>query len=134
LAPASSSGGQVISLLEVDRVDVFERDEVLDLDGPGLPGRHPLQLLGGDDDELALVHFVALDDVLVVDLPPGVLRDPLVPDPLLGPLLELVEPDVLLLGGRVQLHRHGHQPEADRPAPDRTSHDRIFPRCAGSNA
>ena len=115
-------GHEVVRLLEVERVDVGEVDEVLDLDRAGSPSACSAAISSLlDDDVLAGLDLVALHDLVGRDLFAGLLRDPAVADAGAGVLLELVEADVLRLRGRHQPHRHRHEPEADRTGPDRAA-------------
>ena len=68
-------------MVEVDRVDVVEVDEVLDLDRAGLLRVELLELVAGDDDVLVGGDLIPLDDVFVGDLLAVGLGDPLVADP-----------------------------------------------------
>ena len=86
---------------------------------PGGGQRQVGEVLVGEDDHLAAAEVVALGDVVVGDLFAADRAGALVPDPAAVVAVHLVEPDVLLLGGRVQLHRDRHQPERDRALPDR---------------
>src|SRR5207302_3051438 len=71
-----------------------------------------------------LGHLVALHDVLVGHFLAGLLRHPLVADPGVGARLELVEGEVLMVDGGIQLHRHVDEPEADGSGPDGSRHER----------
>ena len=115
-------GTEVVGLLEVDRVDVVEIDEVLDLDRAG-PLRVELgELVAAQDHVLVGRVLVALDDLLVGDLLAVGLGDPLVLDPRAVALTELAEAHGLLGDRAVELHGHVEQPEADRSTPYRPSH------------
>ena len=54
----------VVRLVEIDRIDLADLDEVFDLDGLGPLGLHRLKLLGRDDDILIGRDLVAFDGVL----------------------------------------------------------------------
>ena len=77
------------------------------------------EVLVGQDHHLAAAEVVPLGDVVVADLLAADRAGPLVLDPPAVGAVHLVEPDVLLLGRRVELHPDGDQPERDRPFPDR---------------
>ena len=116
-------GNEVVRLLEEDRVDVGEVDEVLDLD---LAGRLRLErgdLLGLDHHVLAGLELVALHDPVVRDLFARLLRHPPQADAGAGAFFELVEADVL--GPRRGDHpdRHGDEAEADRSGPNCVGHE-----------
>ena len=91
------------------------------------PGRQRqlVEVLVGEDDDLAVGQLVALGDVAVLDLFAVDRADPLVLDPAAVGGVHLVEADVLVLGGRVQLHADADQAERHGPAPDR-SHAALF--------
>ena len=55
-------------MVEVDRVDVGEVHEGLDVDRARLARRRRLELLVGEHDLVAVVELVAVADVLVGDL------------------------------------------------------------------
>jgi hypothetical protein len=111
-------------VVEVDRVDVLEIHEVLDVDRPGLLRIERLELLGGDDDVPIRRQLVALDHVLVGHLLARRGIDPLLLDAHAGLVVELVEAHGLARDCAVELDRHVDQPERDRPAPDRARHQR----------
>jgi hypothetical protein len=115
-------GPEVVGLLEVDRVDVVEIDEVLDLDRAGLLGVQLGELVAAEHHVLVRRVLVSLHDLLVGDLLAVGLGDALVPDPGAIALPELTEAHSLLGDGAVELHRHVEQPKADRTAPYRPSH------------
>ena len=119
---AVAVGGEVVGVLEVDRVDLVEGDEVLDVDGPGGPRLELLELLRVDHHVMALGQLVAFHDLLGCDLPASLLRHLLVADTGVGLVFELVEVQVLLFHGGVDLHGYVHQPEADGARPDRSRH------------
>ena len=115
-------GPQVVGVVEVDRVDLVEIDEVLDLDRPRLLGVELLELLPGQNDVLLGRDLIALDDLLVGDLLAVGLGHPLVPDARAVARAQLAEAHRLARHGAVQLHGHVQEPEADRSAPNRPSH------------
>jgi hypothetical protein len=139
-----------VRLLELHRVDVLEGHEVLDVDRGAPPGPDPIDLLVRDQDDVALLGFVAPHEVLPGHGALGLRRghlvgsafggprvvgaqfwgihrrlfhDPALPDPPSLPVVE-VEPDVLRLGARDQPDRDRHQAEAQRPGPHRRRHGR----------
>src|SRR5215212_3315070 len=119
-ALALAGGHEPVRVVEVERVDVAEVDEGLDVDRARLARLDGGELLVGDHHLLAfevLLRAVAalLDRhlVLVVDLAEVVV-------------------EVALCGD--ELDRHIDQPEAQRPAPQRACHQRPAPRLASSAA
>ena len=107
------------------------------------------EVVVGEDHHLAAAEVVALGDVVVADLFAADRAGALVLDPPAVGAVHLVEPDVLLLGGRVELDSDRDQPERDRSLPDgphraapsvvrpglRTSiAHRARPRASGSSA
>src|SRR5262249_6422033 len=113
---------EVVRRAEVHRVDTGEVDEVADLDQLGLAGRGLLQLLLGDDHVLAVTRVVAVDDVLGRHLLAGDLIDLLVPDPVRGALVDLVEVHGLVRGRTEHADRDADQAETDEAGPQRARH------------
>ena len=122
LVGTGALGGQVVAGPEEDRVDVGQADEVGDLDLARLLRLGGLELLLGEDDVLAPAEVEPPHDAVLRDLLAGPLVDLLVADPVGRPLLELVEVDALVRGGRVQADGDVHQPEAEGALPDRAWH------------
>ena len=118
-------GAEVVGLLEVDGVDLVEVDEVLDLDRAGLLRVEVRELLARQGHVLVGGELVALDDVVVGDLLAVCLGHALVAHPGAVLLAQLAEAHGVLRDRAVQLHRHVQQAEADRPAPNRSSHSLI---------
>ena len=114
--------GNEVGAVEVDRVDLVEIDEALQIEPVGGLGSERCEFLVGDGDVVALGDLVALDDVAELDLLAGDLVDALLPDARAVASVELVEPDRSLTRRRVQLHRHVHETEADRTRPHWSSH------------
>ena len=133
---AALVGREVVRLVEVDRVDALDRDELGDLDHVGARLLQRLQLLGREDDVLVLGELVALDRVLARH-----------DDAFLGA-------DVLLLEARaarrlvqhvegdrpgrlrrgVELDRNRHEAEGDRQRCDGSGrHDFTFRSCCCSS-
>jgi hypothetical protein len=121
-------GTEVVGLVEVDRVDLVEIDEVLDLDRAGLLRVELLELLAGQHDVLVGADLIALDDLLVGDFLAVLLRDALVADARPVSLAQLLEAHRLLRRRAVELHGHVQEPEADRSTPDCSRHSSQFLR------
>ena len=100
-------------MIEVDRVDLVEVDEVGDLDRPGLLRVELLELVLGDHHVLLGGDLVALDDVAVLDLLAVGLGDALVAHARAVGLAQLAEAHRLLRDGGIELHGHIEEPEAD---------------------
>ena len=95
----------------VDELDQVERLAALELDA--------LDLLGVEQDVMALGDLVALDDLVAVDRADAG-HDLLIFDALAGRLVDLVELDRgAALGRGVKLDRDRHQRQPDLPSPDR---------------
>jgi hypothetical protein len=124
----------VVGADQVARVDISSADELVDLDGARRFQRDLLELLLGDLDVLAFVELVALDDVLVGHLVPGVGIDLQVLDPMAGCPVELVERDLLALGrGRIERHRTGDKGQTQEAFPVGTgSHVRGTPKTGAA--
>ena len=113
---------QVVGVVVVDRVDVGELDEVLDLDRLGLLGLQRLELAGLDDHVAVGRELEALDDVVVGDLVARRGVDALLRDAHAGLAAELVEAHGLAVDRAVELDGDGDQAERDRTGPDRARH------------
>src|SRR5205807_497611 len=84
------------------------------------------------DPHIALgSYLVAFDDVLVGYLLAVLRVHALLRDAHAGLAGELVKAHRLAVDGAVELHRYGHQPEADRTGPDRAGHMTVLPRIGG---
>ena len=123
-------GLEVVGLLELDRVDLVLVDELQHLDLAAGAQRQVVEVLVGEDDDLAVGQLVALGDVAVLDLFAVDRADPLVLDPAAVGGVHLVEADVLVLGRGVQLHADADEAERHGPAPDR-SHAAPSHRASG---
>src|SRR3954471_934458 len=119
---ATGPGREVVRVVVHDRVDVREVDEVLDLDGLRLLRIERLELARLDDHVAVRPDLEALDDVLVRDLVARRGVDALLLDAHARGPVELVKPDGFARHRAIELHRHGHQPEADGAGPDRACH------------
>ena len=131
---AALVGHEVVRLLEVERIDVVEVDELLDLDLVTALRLERLDLRRLDDHVLALRDLEAALDPVGGDLFAGRVGDLAVADARAGSLLELVEAHVFVLRRADELHGHLHESEADRAGPDGTGHrvpSYLWPR-AGS--
>ena len=83
---------EVVRVVVVDRVDVLEVDEVLDVDRARALGIERVELVGRDHDVAVLGQLEALDDLVERHLLPGLGVHPLLLDPVSRLLVELVEP------------------------------------------
>ena len=137
----------VVGLLEIDRVDVLETDELLEVDHAARRRSDPLDLLRLEEDVRLRFDLVAPDEILVRHLHFGGtlvvivrlrrlgdhvvllglperrtgLDDPPVSDA--APLsVEEMEPDVLRFRRGIERDGDRHEPEAQGPSPDRTRH------------
>ena len=131
---AVARGQEEIGVVEVDRVDVLEVDEGLDLDRAGLARGGQRELLVGEHDLFAVVELVAVPDLLVGDLAVLVGAEAVRLDRRAVLLVQLVEVHVEVAHGAEELHRHVDQPEAERSAPQRARHHRPPSRLACSAA
>src|SRR4029077_5801615 len=115
---AGRFGRQVVRLLEIDGIDLIERNEGDDVHGPDAVGGDPLELLVAEDDVPVLLVLVTLDDLVVGNLFLVEGEHPLVADPAVAGGMELVELEALLLDGREQADRDADEAEGDGPVPD----------------
>src|SRR5262249_6449331 len=119
---ASLVGDEVVRLLEVERVDLVEVDELLDVDLVAALGTERVDLRLLHDHVLALRDLVAALDVVGGDFLTGLVGNLAVADARAGSLLELVEADVFALRRTDELHGHLDETEADRAGPNRARH------------
>ena len=118
VVPDLPVGTEVVRADQVTGIDLGFLDELVDLDRTGGFQRDLFELLLGDLDEGVLVEHVALDDILVWDLVAGVGVDLQVLDPMAGLPIELVEADLLALGGgRVEGNRTGDEGQTEETLP-----------------
>ena len=94
---------EVVRVVVVDRVDLLEVHEVLDVDRARLLRLERLELLGRDRHVVVRADLVALDDLLVRDLVTRGRVHPLLADALARLGVDLVEPDGLARDGAVEL-------------------------------
>ena len=116
-----ATGDEEVRMVEVDRVDLVEVDERLDLDRPGLARLDRGELLVAEHDLLA-VEVVAVADLLPEHLLVLLRAEAPLLDPSLVLRVQLVEVVVEVAGGADQLHRDIDQAEAQRAAPERARH------------
>ena len=86
-------GDHIIRLLEVHRVDAVVVDELDEVERLAALELHALDLLGIEQDVMALRDLIALDDLVAVDRPDAG-HDLFIFDPLAGGLVDLVELDL----------------------------------------
>src|SRR5437016_2607131 len=115
-------GHQVVRVLVVDRIDLGQIDEVLDLDRLVGAWVESFQLLARHRDVSAFADLEALDDVLPGDFLAVDAADALLLDAPAVLVVQHVEAHFLGGSGGEQFHRHADQSEADGPAPDRPRH------------
>ncbi len=112
---------QVVRVVEVDRVDLVERHERLDLDRPRLLRVGGAQLRIGDDDLLA-VELVGVADVLVGDLLLVLRADAAGLDGHVIGGVQLAEVQVEVAHRAGQADRHVDEAEVQRARPQRPRH------------
>ena len=112
----------IIGLVEIDRVDVAQVDELAEVERLAALQLDALDLLVLEQDIFALRHLIALDDLVAVDRADA-RHHLLIFDPLARRLVDLVEGDGrAALGRGIDLDRDRDQPDPDLSAPCR-------PRC-----
>src|SRR3954468_10354658 len=110
-------------MVEVDRVDLVDVDEPVDVDRPRLARRGGGEVVVGGHDLLA-VEVVAVADRLVGHLLVLLGAEPARIDRRAVLLVELAEVHVEVADGAVERDRHFDNPEADRAGPERAGHQR----------
>ena len=119
-------GHDKIWLLVIHGVDVVDVDELDEVEGLAALELDALDLLGVEQDVMALGDFVALDDLVAVD-GTDARHDLFIFDALAGRLVDLVELDLGAALGRLEkLHRDRHERQPDLSSPDRArGHDLV---------
>ena len=112
-------GTEVVGVLEVDRIDLGEGDELLDVDRAVRGGLERLQLLVGEEHVLFFRELVALHDLAALDDALAGRTEELLLDPAPAGLVQHVEGQRLGARRHVETYRNGHETEADGPRPDR---------------
>jgi len=102
-------------MVVVDRVDLGEVDELLDVDRLGRLGIERVELLGVDQDVAIGAELIPLDDLLERHLIAGRRIHPFLADPGAGLAGELVEADRLRGGGAVELDGDVDEPKLIAP-------------------
>src|SRR6266581_2170147 len=123
--------GEVIGLVEIHRVDRFDRHEFGDVRRvrPRLLER--LQLLGREHHVLVVGEFIALRHVLARDGNLFLHADVLLLEPRSAGLVQKVERDrAARLGGGVKLHRNRDQSERNRQRSDRSCSHACLRACS----
>ena len=111
-------GHEIIGADQITVVDVGLRHELVDLDRVGRVQRDVVEFVLGDLDVGVGVDLVALDDVLVGDFLAGVGVDLGILDAVAGLAVDLVERDLLGVGGgRIQRDRAGHERQPQKAFP-----------------
>ena len=118
---------EVVRLAEIDRVDLFERDEIADVDRVRELDVEPIEVLVLEWNEPALLDLEPADDLVGVDMLACVLAHLVVADRGQIVLVEEVELQLLGVDRRVHLHGNADQSERDRSAPDRSRHALLVP-------
>jgi hypothetical protein len=113
----------------VELVDFAPRHELVDIDRLGAFERDRFQFLVGDLDILAFGDFVSLDDLLRRDFLAALGVDLAVADAVAGGAVDLIETDLLALGGRREQGyraRNQRKPQIAFPISTR-GHDTLLP-------
>src|SRR3990170_3118058 len=116
---AALVGPEVVGLLEVDRVDRLERNELGDVDRPRGLALERFQLLVGDAHVLVLGELVAADERRALHDRVAGRAERLLADARAARGVEQVEGHAPGGRGRVEPDRDRDQPERDRPGADR---------------
>ena len=119
---------QVVRRLEEAIVDLVGLDEVDDVDGARLLERRRLEVLLRQDDEVALLVLVALDEVFPGDRMAVAHADALELHRRLVLRVQHAEARAVIAHRRVQLDRDVDEAERDRSFPERSCHGCVC-RC-----
>jgi hypothetical protein len=115
---AALVGHQVVGLVVVDRVDRAHRDERDNVDGVPRRFFQRLQFRRREGDIAVLVELVALDHVGAFDRHAFLQAHVLLLQPRAAVVQQVEADRTRGLGGRIQLDRYRHQPEAERQRGD----------------
>ena len=112
-------GFEVVAAIEENRIDLLGRHELQHRNLVLLGNRQFREILVGQNHLVALGRFIGLVDIGVSDRLSAHGADTVVSDPSAVLGVDLMKPDVMVLGGGIDLHRDIHQPERDGTLPDR---------------
>jgi hypothetical protein len=113
----AEEGSHEIGPLEIEHVDLVHADEPGELERPLRFELHRIDLVLAEQDIFALLHFIALDDLIGLDRPHAG-GDLLVADPLAARFVDLVEADLRArLGRGMDLDRDRDQRQPDLSLP-----------------
>ena len=121
-------GSDDVRRVEVNRVDVHQIDELLEVDALGGRRDERFEFVGIDDHVPTLRHLEAFDDVLVGHIIAGLGRDLLQLDAAHRAIVQLVERDALLADAVEELDGDRDKTERDGSAPHRPRHVAQFAR------
>src|SRR5262249_7327470 len=108
---AALVGAEVVGLLEIDRIDLRERNELRDVDGLRRLALEPLQLLVGEAHVLVLGELVALDQRGAIEDFVALRADLLLLDAAAALGVEQIERHAGRRGRREHLDRNRNQSE-----------------------
>src|SRR5262249_1391548 len=110
---------EIMRVLEVHRIHLRERDELLDVDRPVRLRLERAQLLVGERDVAVLLELVALHELVPLNDPLADRAERLLTDARAALLVQQVERHGPRVCRDVETDRDGDEPEADRPRADR---------------
>src|SRR5262249_31323154 len=116
---AALVGTEVLRRLEVDRIDRFERHELVDVDARAGRGLERAQLLVGEADVLALLDLVAADELAPLDDPLVARAPDLLLDARAALAVQQIEGGGLRVGRDVEADGDRDEAETHRPRPHR---------------
>src|SRR5487761_54712 len=117
---AALVGREIVSLVEVDRIDRLDGDELRDVDRVGAGLLHGLDLRRLEGDVLVLGELVTLHHVVALDDGAVLETDVLLPEARAAPFVQQVEGDrVPRLRRAVELDGYRDEPERDGVRSDR---------------
>ena len=119
---AAFLGQEVVAALEVDRIDLFDLDEVGDLKRPVPLRPGGLEVFVFEFHIFAVAGLVCLDDLVVGDLLALLLADLLVADGRGVLAMQEVEVEGMLGHRRDHANRNRDETEGNRSRPDRARH------------
>jgi hypothetical protein len=115
---AKASWSQIVGSDQIARVDVLAFDELVDLDRACRLQRDVLEFVLRHLEIGVFVDLISLDDVLARDFLAGVRVDAYIANAMPGLLVDLVEADLLGIGGGgIQRDGTGHEREPQKTFP-----------------
>jgi hypothetical protein len=117
---AWASRTEEVGLLEEERIDLVQIDELVDLQGAVVVCLQRLDLFIGEGDVLALRDRIAADQLIGIDDLLVMRTPPLAIDARPAARVQQIEVDIFRMGGRIETDRDGDEAERNRRVAQRS--------------